>query len=103
GVPLVDQLDFHEVRGSAGLKEAAVTAGGTTVRVAVISGLNNVDPLVRRIVAGEDVGYDLVEVMACPGGCVNGAGQPVPVEVGKMAARQQVLIDIDRVSTLRKS
>lgn len=103
GEPLVDQLDFNEVRGFEGFKEATVTAGGTTVRVAVISGLNNVDPLVRRIVAGEDVGYDLVEVMACPGGCINGAGHPVPDRVGEMAARQKVLINIDHTSRYRKS
>lgn len=103
GERLVDQLDFHEVRGFEGVKEATVTAGGTTVRVAVISGLNNVDPLVKRIIAGEDVGYDLVEVMACPGGCINGAGQPVPDRVGQMAARQEVLVQIDQLSTVRKS
>ncbi|WP_407342141.1 NAD(P)-binding protein [Pengzhenrongella phosphoraccumulans] len=103
GEPLVDRLDFHDVRGFEGVKEATVTANGTDVRVAVISGLNNVDPLVRRIVAGEDVGYDLVEVMACPGGCINGAGHPVPERVGEMAARQKVLVNIDRASRYRKS
>ncbi|OIQ90719.1 NADPH-Fe(3+) oxidoreductase subunit beta [mine drainage metagenome] len=103
GEPLVDQLDFHEVRGFDGFKEATVTAGGTTVRVAVVSGLNNIEPLVKRIVAGEDVGYDLVEVMACPGGCINGAGHPVPDKVGEMAARQKVLVNIDRTSRFRKS
>ncbi len=103
GTPLTGDLDFHAVRGLEGLKEASVTAGGATLRVAVISGLNNVEPLVRRIAAGEDVGYDLVEVMACPGGCINGAGQPVPDGGARMAARQQVLVDIDRTSAVRKS
>lgn len=103
GEPLVDNLEFTAVRGFEGLKEASVTAGGVTVRVAVISGLNNAEPLVQRIVAGEDVGYDLVEVMACPGGCINGAGHPVPVAHGELGARQKVLVEIDRVSPLRKS
>jgi formate dehydrogenase major subunit len=103
GEALVDQLDFHEVRGLEGFKEATVTAGDATVRVAVISGLNNVEPLVKRIVAGEAVGYDLVEVMACPGGCIAGAGHPVPAIVGEMAARQKVLVDIDLSSRYRKS
>lgn len=103
GTPLTDRLEYRDVPGSTGLKEATVTAAGTTVRVAVISGLNNVEPLVRRIVAGEDVGYDLVEVMACPGGCVNGAGHPVPSVVGEMAARQKVLVDIDQSSQYRTS
>lgn len=103
GERLVDGLDFHEVRGFQGVKEATVTAGEKAVRVAVISGLNNAEPLVRRIIAGEDVGYDLVEVMACPGGCINGAGHPVPERVGEMAARQKVLVNIDKASDLRKS
>jgi len=98
-----EALDFHEVRGLEGIKEATVTAGGSSVRVAVISGLNNVEPLVRRIVAGEDVGYDLVEVMACPGGCINGAGQPAPDHPSRMPSRQKVLVDIDLSSTVRKS
>ena len=103
GEPLLEDLDYHEVRGFEGIKEATVTAGGKQVRVAVIAGLNNVAPLVERITAGEDVGYDLVEVMACPGGCINGAGHPVPDRVGEMAARQKVLVDIDLASTYRKS
>ena len=80
-----------------------MTGGGVTVRVAVVSGLNNIEPLARRIAAGEDVGYDLIEVMACPGGCINGAGHPVPGRAGEMAARQKVLVNIDRTSSLRKS
>ncbi len=103
GIPLVKHLEFHAVRGLDGVKEAKISAAGTTVRVAVISGLNNAEPLVKRIIAGEDVGYDLVEVMACPGGCVNGAGHPMPTAVGETATRQKVLVDIDKISTFRKS
>jgi formate dehydrogenase major subunit len=103
GEQLVDDLEFHAVRGFEGFKETTVVGGGITVRVAVVSGLNNIEPLVKRIVAGEDVGYDLIEVMACPGGCINGAGNPVPERAGELAARQKVLVDIDRGSTLRKS
>ena len=103
GAPLVDDLDFEEVRGFEGLKEATITAGETTVRVAVISGLNNVAPIAERMKNGEHPGYDLIEVMACPGGCINGAGHPVPDRVGEMAARQKVLVEIDKISTYRKS
>jgi len=103
GEPLVDHLDFEEVRGFAGFKHTQVTAGGTTVRVAVISGLGNADDLVKRVIAGEDVGYDLVEVMACPGGCISGAGNPAPHEVDELKGRQEVLVDIDRTSTYRKA
>ncbi|GEL93964.1 NAD(P)-binding protein [Cellulomonas composti] len=102
GEPMAD-LDMHDVRGLQGFKEATVVAGGATVRVAVINGLGNVDQLAKRIRAGEDVGYDLIEVMACPGGCINGAGHPVPDDVQEMTARQQVLVDIDRTATHRTS
>lgn len=103
GEALVEHLEFTEVRGLTGLREAAIDAGGTTVRVAVAAGLANAEPLVKRVIAGEDVGYDLVEIMACPGGCIGGAGNPVPERVGELTGRQQVLISIDRVSTYRKS
>jgi formate dehydrogenase major subunit len=71
--------------------------------VAVISGLANANPLVQRILAGEDVGYDLVEVMACPGGCIAGAGNPAPLQTSELLERQEVLVDIDRTSTYRKA
>ena len=69
-------VDFHEVRGEGGLREAEVTVGGQTLRFAIVHGLKNAGELAERIKAGE-VSYDLVEVMACPGGCIGGAGQPV--------------------------
>jgi formate dehydrogenase major subunit len=102
GEPLGD-LDFEEIRGMRGFKEATITAGGKTVRIAVISGLGNAEPLVHRVLAGEDVGYDLVEIMACPGGCVSGAGNPVPERTDELAGRADILVDIDKVSKYRKS
>lgn len=98
-----DHLEFHAVRGLEGVKDATIDAGGTTVRVAVISGLGNAEPLVTRVVAGEDVGYDLIEIMACPGGCIDGAGNPAPAKVGELRERAEVLFDIDRGSTFRRS
>ncbi|MFZ0531215.1 MAG: [FeFe] hydrogenase, group A, partial [Propionicimonas sp.] len=103
GEQLVDRLEFREVRGFQGVKEATVEAGDGVVRVAVISGLGNAEPLVKRVLAGEDVGYDLVEIMACPGGCIAGAGNPVPKQLGELTARQNVLVNIDRTSKYRKS
>lgn len=97
------QLEYQQVRGMAGVKEATITAADTTVRVAVISGLGNALPLVERVAAGEDVGYDLVEIMACPGGCIDGAGNPAPAKVGELRARTQVLFDIDKGSKYRRS
>ena len=98
-----DHLEFHAVRGLQGMKEATIEAGGKTVRVAVVSGLGNAEPLVERVVAGEDVGYDLIEIMACPGGCIDGAGQPAPAKVGELRQRTEVLFDIDKSSKYRRS
>jgi formate dehydrogenase major subunit len=103
GERLDEHLDFHAVRGFEGVKDATVTAGGMTVRVAVISGLGNAEPLIKRVVAGEDTGYDLVEIMACPGGCIDGAGQPAPAKVGELRERTELLFGIDRSSEFRRS
>jgi len=103
GKVMTDHLDFEEIRGFEGLKEATVEANGVKVRVAVISGLNNAEPIVKKILSGVDVGYDLIEVMACPGGCIDGAGHPVPEKIDALAKRQQVLVNIDKTSEYRKS
>jgi formate dehydrogenase major subunit len=98
-----DRLVFEEVRGFQGVKEAVAEAGGSKVRVAVVSGLHNAEPIVERILSGKDCGYDLVEVMACPGGCICGAGHPIPEKKGALAERQNVLVTIDNQSPLRRS
>ncbi|HBE76228.1 MAG TPA: hydrogenase, partial [Firmicutes bacterium] len=103
GKVLTEHLDFEEIRGFEGVKESTIEANGTKVRVAVISGLHNAEPLVEKIIQGVDIGYDLIEVMACPGGCICGAGHPVPEKVGVLTQRQQVLLDIDKTSVYRKS
>jgi formate dehydrogenase major subunit len=103
GKILTDHLDFEEVRGFQGVKEATIDTEATKVRVAVISGLHNAEPIIERIIKGENVGYDLIEVMACPGGCICGAGHPVPEKVGTLEKRQQVLVNIDKTSNYRKS
>lgn len=103
GEPMTEHLDFEEIRGFEGLKEATINAGGKEVRVAVISGLHNSESIVKKILAGVDVGYDLIEVMACPGGCINGAGHPVPEKIDALTKRQQVLVNIDKKSEYRKS
>jgi iron-only hydrogenase group A len=103
GSPRPDRLVFEEVRGFAGLKESSVEAGGEKVRVAVISGLHNAEPIVEQILAGKDCGYDLIEVMACPGGCICGAGHPIPEKKGALDERQKALVTIDSHSPLRRS
>lgn len=100
-------LEFTEVRGTAGIKEASYDVGGLKVKVAVASGLANAKELMKKVRSGE-ADYQFIEIMACPGGCVNGGGQPiVPGSVrnfedvrGKRAA---VLYNIDKNMPLRKS
>lgn len=99
--------EFHEVRGIEGIKEAEYNLNGTVVKVAVTSGLTNAAKLLDRIKNGE-AEYHFVEVMACPGGCVNGGGQPhQPGEVRNFtdlrAERAKALYTEDAQMTLRKS
>ncbi|MCR5041622.1 MAG: [FeFe] hydrogenase, group A [Clostridia bacterium] len=70
------ELEFTDVRGTQGIKEATYNIAGNEIKVAVCSGTANADKLVRMIKSGEK-NYDFVEIMACPGGCVNGGGQPI--------------------------
>lgn len=103
GKVLTDHLEFEEIRGFEGVKESTVNADGLQLRTAVVSGLSNIEPIIEKILQGVDVGYDLIEVMACPGGCICGAGHPVPEKIDALEKRQQVLVNIDRTSKYRKS
>ena len=102
-----DAIDYHEVRGNQeGIKELDVTVGGVTLKAAAAHGLGNARKLMDRIKAGEH--FDFVEVMACPGGCVNGGGQPQqPSSVRNWenvaAERASALYKSDSKSFLRKS
>ena len=68
-------VDYAEVRGTAGIKEATYEVGGLKLNVCVASGLSNCDQVLKAVQSGEKH-YDFIEFMACPGGCVNGGGQP---------------------------
>lgn len=93
-------LAFNGVRGLEGVKEATINYGGTDLKIAVVSGLKNADDLIKRIKGGEH--YDLVEVMACPGGCINGAGQPHTDFEGRKE-RSANLYEADRMCTNKRS
>ena len=101
-------VDFKEVRGVEGVKEATYKiAGAGDVKVAVASGLGNARELLDRVKSGE-ADYQFIEIMGCPGGCVNGGGQPlVPYGVRNFvdirAERAKVLYDLDAKNPLRKS
>ena len=100
-------VDFTEVRGIAGIKEATYHVAGMDVKVAVASGLGNARELLNRVKSGE-AEYHFIEIMGCPGGCVNGGGQPQqpgPIRntVDIRALRAKVLYDSDKANTIRKS
>ncbi len=101
------KLDFEEVRGTAGIKEATYSVAGMDVKVAVASGLNNARELLEKVKSGE-AEYHFIEIMGCPGGCVNGGGQPqVPADVRNFvdvkALRAKVLYNNDAKQAVRKS
>ncbi len=101
------KLEFADVRGTAGIKEAAYKVGDLDVKVAVCSGLANAKELLKKVQAGE-ADYTFIEIMACPGGCVNGGGQPhQPASVRNFedlrALRAKALYDTDGAMKLRKS
>ncbi len=76
GNELTDLTTFKAVRGVEGVKEASYDLNGVTVNVAVASGLANAKKVLDMVKSGEK-NYDFIEIMACPGGCVNGGGQPI--------------------------
>ena len=101
------KLEFEDVRGFEGIKEASYTVNGMEVKIAVASGLANAKKLLNAIKSGEKT-YHFVEIMACPGGCVNGGGQPIQPAKVRMdtdlrAVRAAVLYRDDAEETLRKS
>jgi NADH-quinone oxidoreductase subunit G len=93
---------FRDVRGLDGWKEATFDLAGTSLHVAVVSGLGNAHRLLEALKAGE-VSYDFVEVMACPGGCAGGGGQPIHDGQELAGERGDVLWGLDKVSELRFS
>lgn len=103
----LQNLDFVDVRGIEGIKEASYDVAGMTVKVAVASGLGNARELLEKVKAGE-AEYHFIEIMGCPGGCVNGGGQPQqPAKVRNFedlrALRGKVLYDYDANAPIRKS
>ena len=93
---------FQGVRGLDGWKEATVEIAGAKVRAAIVSGLGNTRKLMDAIKRGE-VEYDFVEVMACPGGCAGGGGQPICEGEELAGPRGQILYGLDKVNNLRFS
>ncbi|OPY86772.1 MAG: Iron hydrogenase 1 [Syntrophus sp. PtaU1.Bin208] len=93
---------YEGVRGLQGVKETIVILGDSQVRLAVVSGLQNAQNLIDRIRSG-DAPYDLIEVMACPGGCINGSGNPAPLLTSDTEQRLDVLYRLDEDAAIRTS
>ena len=103
----VEKFEFIEVRGEKGIKEANITINGRNLHVAVVSGLSNAKKILEELKLGKS-SYDFIEVMACPGGCIMGGGQPIKnskvrakMDIAKL--RGKALYSIDEKSKIRKS
>ncbi|KAI8472703.1 MAG: hydrogenase [Monoraphidium minutum] len=112
------RVDFQEARGLDGVKEAAITipvsdasafkaleavpGAGVTLRIAVANGLGNAKKIVKGVQDGS-MAYDFIEVMACPGGCIGGGGQPRSADKTILQKRQAAMYDLDERSTVRRS
>ncbi len=100
-------IEFTEVRGMEGIKEATYTVAGMEIKLAVVSGTANAEKLLNKVKAGE-ADYHFIEVMGCPGGCVNGGGQPYqPASVRNFtdvrAKRAEALYALDAANSVRRS
>ena len=98
----VDQLDYHAARGYRGVKEAALTIGELEVKVAVVNGIGNVKAVMDDVRAGKSP-YHFIEVMACPGGCLNGGGAPLLFSPDQVADRMVRMYESDEKNPVRRS
>ncbi len=95
-------FQIPEIRGFDGRKEAKINIAGIEVGVAVVSGLKNAAKLIEEIKAGRD-DLHFIEIMACPGGCINGGGQPIGASEEAVKARMQSLYNIDETESIKVS
>lgn len=95
------EIEYSGIRGMDGIKTADVTLGDTTLKIAVVSGLGNADKLIEAIEKGE-MQFDFVEVMACPYGCIAGAGQPFSHKADK-AKRATGMYKADKSALIKRS
>ena len=103
----LEKLEFEEVRGEKGIKKATISIADKEVKVAVAHGLANARKVMEEIKNGT-ADYSFVEVMACPGGCIMGGGQPIKNSKTRMTVdvrvrRAEAMYSIDERSTIRKS
>ncbi len=96
------KVDFEDVRGMAGVKEATVEVGDTTLRIAIANRLSNAKVIAERVKAG-DAPWDFIEIMACPGGCAGGGGQMFGYDPQRIAERIKSIYSLDKARTVRMS
>lgn len=95
-------FEYHGVRGLTGIKEAQITVAGKTVKVAVANTLGNARIMMEKVRKGE-ADYHFIEIMACPGGCIGGGGQPVPISAEIRQKRIDSIYESDISHEFRKS
>jgi len=98
----LDNLDFEQVRGMQGIKEAEIDLDGTKLKVAAANGLANAKTLLEQVQDGKSP-YHFIEIMACPGGCLGGGGQPMPTNDEIRKARAASIYLEDKGKPIRKS
>ncbi|MEI6597128.1 MAG: [FeFe] hydrogenase, group A [bacterium] len=92
------RIDFKDVRGQKGVKEALVEMAGKKLRIAAVNGIGNIAPILENL-----KNYDYIEVMACPDGCIGGGGQPIPTTAAIRKKRLEALYKIDVNSEIRRA
>ena len=98
----VDTIDYVAARGYKGVKEATLNINGMDVKVAIVNGIGNVRPVMDDVRAGKSP-YHFIEVMACPGGCLNGGGAPLTSEPSLVGVRMDKMYGSDRDNKVRRS
>ena len=98
----LEMLEFNQIRGMSDFKEGSIIINGKTVNFAVVNGLHNAKEVLEQI-KNKECKYDFIEVMACPGGCIAGGGQPIPTNKEIVEKRMQALYINDKNNTIRRS
>lgn len=98
----LEEVTFNDVRGPEGIKEISLNIDGTTINCAVVNGIGNVETILQQV-EEKKCKYHFIEVMACPGGCINGGGQPIHSKPEKLIARMKALYEIDEKMFYRRS
>jgi iron-only hydrogenase group A len=95
----LDKIEYEELRGAEGIRKATLNIAGREVKIAITSTLANAEKIMKEMKDGAH--YDYIEVMACPGGCVGGGGQPKPPTFDAIDARRKALYEIDKEKKVR--